>query len=153
MDLYDYASIADLKNKYVILGSIVHSLSLEVLEIIEDGMIIYSADTGMIERVINLKDRLHVVYSNFKMVYNYTGKLIIPGFIDAHCHAPQYIFSGIGMDLQVLEWLNKYTFPSEAKFSDISFARYAYEKAVRRHLKNGTTFASYFGTIHNASGQ
>jgi cytosine/adenosine deaminase-related metal-dependent hydrolase len=99
MDLYDYASIDDLKNKYVILGSIVHSLSLEVLEIIEDGMIIYSADTGMIERVINLKDRLHVVYSNFKIVYNYTGKLIIPGFIDAHCHAPQYIFSGIGIGI------------------------------------------------------
>ena len=130
-----------------------------MIEIIEDGMIIYSADTGMIERVINLKDRVQPIFnkqeciSQFKMVYDYTGKLIIPGFIDAHCHAPQYIFSGIGMDLQVLEWLNTYTFPSEAKFSDTSFAQYAYKKSVRRHLKNGTTFASYFGTIHNESGK
>jgi cytosine/adenosine deaminase-related metal-dependent hydrolase len=44
--------------------------------------------------------------------------------------------------------LERYTFPSEARFFDLDFARHAYERAVRRHLKNGTTMASYFATIH-----
>jgi len=156
--LYDDLSIIEeLKTKNVLLGSIIHSLSLEDLQIIENGMMIYSDVTGIIEKVINLKDIIldknEYILSQFKMVYDYTGKLIIPGFIDAHCHAPQYIFTGSGMDLEVLDWLNKYTFPSEAKFSNTTFARYAYDKAIRRHLKNGTTFASYFGTIHNESGK
>lgn len=75
----------------------------------------------------------------------------MPGLIDAHCHAPQYIFTGTGMDLPLLEWLEKYTFPSEAKFANAAFARNAYKRSVKRHLQCGTTFASYFATIHDAS--
>ena len=41
-----------------------------------------------------------------------------------------------------------YTFPVESKFQDLDFAKFAYSKAVRRHLKSGTTFASYYATIH-----
>jgi guanine deaminase len=52
------------------------------------------------------------------------------------------------MDLPLLQWLEKYTFPCESKFADTDFARYAYEKSIQRHLKCGTTFASYFATIH-----
>lgn len=44
--------------------------------------------------------------------------------------------------------LEKYTFPSEARFFDTDFAKHAYEKSVRRHLKNGTTLCAYFATIH-----
>jgi cytosine/adenosine deaminase-related metal-dependent hydrolase len=57
------------------------------------------------------------------------------------------------MDLPLLEWLEKYTFPCESKFSDIDFARVAYAKSVRRHLKCGTTFASYFATLHNEASE
>ena len=154
MDFYGYSSIDELKTKYVIFGSIIHSLSIENLQIIKDGMIIYTA-YGIIERVINLENRVinkKDCANKFKLVYDYTGKLIIPGFIDAHCHAPQYVFAGIGMDLQLLDWLNTYTYPSEAKFSDVGYARITFDKAVKRHLKNGTTFASYFGTIHCETG-
>ena len=45
------------------------------------------------------------------------GKLILPGFVDAHCHAPQYMFTGTGMDLPLLQWLEKYTFPCESRFA------------------------------------
>lgn len=55
------------------------------------------------------------------------------------------------MDLPLLDWLQTYTFPCEARFADLEFARIAYEKSVRRHLKYGTTFASYFATIHNSA--
>jgi cytosine/adenosine deaminase-related metal-dependent hydrolase len=79
--------------------------------------------------------------------------MILPGFVDAHCHAPQYVFTGTGMDLPLLAWLEKYTFPSEAKFKNTDFAKMAYEKSIKRHLKCGTTFASYFATIHNNAGK
>lgn len=52
------------------------------------------------------------------------------------------------MDLPLLDWLQTYTFPCEAKFQDQAFARAAYERSVSRHLRSGTTMASYFATIH-----
>ena len=55
------------------------------------------------------------------------------------------------MDLPLLQWLEKYTFPTESRFSDLEFARNVYSKSVRRHLRNGTTFACYFATIHNSA--
>ena len=42
---------------------------------------------------------------------------LVPGFVDTHTHAPQHFFTGKGYDLQLLDWLNTYTFPAEAKFS------------------------------------
>jgi hypothetical protein len=54
----------------------------------------------------------------------------MPGMVDAHTHAPQYVFTGTGSDLPLLDWLNKYTFPTEAKFSDVAFAADAYGKGV-----------------------
>jgi len=81
-------------------------------------------------------------------VIDYGDKLILPGFIDTHCHAPQYVFSGTGMDLPLLAWLEKYTFPCESRFNDVDFARDAYGKSVKRHLSYGSTTCSYFATIH-----
>ena len=69
------------------------------------------------------------------------------GFVDTHCHAPQYAFVGTGR-IPLLEWLQKYTFPTESKFSDLEFARNVYKKSVNRHVKNGTTTICYYGTIH-----
>ncbi|XP_070545812.1 guanine deaminase-like isoform X2 [Ptychodera flava] len=76
------------------------------------------------------------------------GQFLIPGFIDTHIHAPQYVFTGTGYDLPLMEWLDKYTFPTESKFSDIKFADRAYSKAVKRTIKHGTTTACYFATLH-----
>lgn len=55
---------------------------------------------------------------------------------------------GDGGDLKLLEWLNKYTFPVESQFKNIEFAKKAYSRVVKRQLQNGTTYCSYFGTIH-----
>ena len=55
------------------------------------------------------------------------------------------------MDLPLLSWLETYTFPCESKFADLSFALNVYEKSIKRHLKSGTTFASYFATLHKES--
>jgi len=75
-------------------------------------------------------------------------QFLIPGFVDTHIHAPQYVFTGTGYDLPLLQWLEKYTFPAESRFRNTEFASDAYRKVVARLLKNGTTTASYFATIH-----
>ena len=54
----------------------------------------------------------------------------MPGLVDTHIHAPQYCNTGTGYDLQLLDWLDKYTFPTEAKFTDLEFARDVYSKVV-----------------------
>ena len=58
--------------------------------------------------------------------------------MDTHIHAPQYRFTGTGYDLQLLDWLNKYTFPTEAKFSEVEFAKEVYPKLV---VSNVTAYA------------
>uniref|UniRef100_A0A8C6FHD2 Guanine deaminase n=1 Tax=Moschus moschiferus TaxID=68415 RepID=A0A8C6FHD2_MOSMO len=78
-------------------------------------------------------------------------EFFMPGLVDTHIHAPQYSFAGSNLDLQLLEWLTKYTFPTELKFQSIDFAEEVYTRVVRRTLKNGTTTACYFGTIHTDS--
>ena len=142
------------KNRIALIGSIVHSVSFGEIELIEHGALIYDSD-GIIHALIDLHKN-PISESSIEQlaeIIDHTGKLIMPGFIDAHCHAPQYKFTGTGMDLPLLAWLEKYTFPCEARFKDNTFARFAYEKSIRRHLKCGTTFASYFATIHNEAGK
>ena len=56
---------------------------------------------------------------------------IIPGLTDLHLHAPQYTFRASGMDLELLDWLNTYTFPQEARYEDTEFAKEAYLFSLR----------------------
>uniref|UniRef100_A0A8D2G332 Guanine deaminase n=1 Tax=Theropithecus gelada TaxID=9565 RepID=A0A8D2G332_THEGE len=78
-------------------------------------------------------------------------EFFMPGLVDTHIHASQYSFSGSNVDLPFLEWLTKYTFPAEHRFQNIDFAEEVYTRVVRRTLKNGTTTACYFGTLHTDS--
>ncbi|MDR0497738.1 MAG: amidohydrolase family protein [Treponema sp.] len=81
-------------------------------------------------------------------VRNHSGKLIIPGLTDLHIHAPQFAFRALGMDMELLEWLNKNAFPEEAKYYDLKYAREAYGRFVE-HVKNGpNTRLCVFATIH-----
>ncbi|NXN16232.1 GUAD deaminase, partial [Indicator maculatus] len=76
------------------------------------------------------------------------SEFFIPGMVDTHIHAPQYLFAGTRVDLPLLQWLTTYTFPTEAKYKDSDFAEEVYTRVVRRTLKNGTTTACYFATIY-----
>lgn len=79
------------------------------------------------------------------------GEFFMPGLVDTHIHASQYPFCGTSLDLPLLDWLNKYTYPVESKFHDVKFAKEVYTKVVERTLRNGTTTACYFATIHTNS--
>ncbi|CAH1789018.1 unnamed protein product [Owenia fusiformis] len=76
------------------------------------------------------------------------SQFLMPGLVDTHIHASQYVYTGTALDLGLLEWLEKYTFPIESTFKDLKFAEHAYTKAVHRVVKSGTTTACYFATIH-----
>ena len=56
---------------------------------------------------------------------DYGDRLIIPGITDLHVHAPQFAFRGLGMDMELLDWLNAYTFPEEAKYASVEYAQRA----------------------------
>ncbi|KAI7903840.1 guanine deaminase [Cokeromyces recurvatus] len=136
-------------------GTFVHSLSLSELDIISQGVLVIDNKKGTIvhlERNVNdFEDFLFSHQSwgeNAKIHKLGPEQFLIPGFVDTHAHAPQYMFAGSGMDLQLLEWLDTYVFPCESDFKDTDHAARAYEAVVRRFIKNGTTTCSWFATIH-----
>lgn len=81
---------------------------------------------------------------------DYRGNYIVPGFVDGHLHYPQIgVIASYGT--QLLEWLEKYTFPAEAKFSDQKHAELAAEFFIKELLRNGTTSALAYATVHEQS--
>ena len=78
------------------------------------------------------------------------GKVIVPGFIDAHVHYPQTeMVAAYGE--QLLQWLNTYTFPTERRFADLAYARRVADLFLEQLLRNGTTSALVFATVHPTS--
>ncbi|MGL5082112.1 MAG: guanine deaminase [Microcoleaceae cyanobacterium] len=79
-------------------------------------------------------------------IISYSDKLIVPGFIDLHVHYPQTeMIAAYGE--QLLEWLNKYTFPTEARFKDQDYARTMACFFLDELLRNGTTTALVLATV------
>ena len=83
-------------------------------------------------------------------IHDHRGKILVPGFIDTHVHYPQVDVIG-AYGTQLLDWLNRYTFPAETKFADRAFADAAASFFLDRLLENGTTTASVFCTVHPQS--
>ncbi len=75
------------------------------------------------------------------------GKLLTPGLIDTHLHAPQLEMIG-SYGGHLLEWLNRYTFPTERKFEDPEHARRVARAFYDELLRNGTLTALIFSTVH-----
>ena len=81
---------------------------------------------------------------------DHSGRLLLPGFIDTHVHSPQVdVIASWGSEL--LDWLNTYTFPAEARHADPDFARAAAALFVDALLAHGSTAAVVFPTVHLAS--
>jgi guanine deaminase len=80
-------------------------------------------------------------------VTDHRGKLLVPGFIDCHVHFPQLDIIG-SFGAQLLDWLNQYAYPAEAKFADPDHAREVAAAFIDELLRNGTTTALVFGTVH-----
>ncbi|OAX41989.1 Metallo-dependent hydrolase [Rhizopogon vinicolor AM-OR11-026] len=76
------------------------------------------------------------------------GEFLMPGFIDTHTHACQVPNLGVGGEFELLQWLDNYTFPTEARFKDAGYAERAYPDVVQRIVNSGTTTCCYYGSLH-----
>ncbi len=126
-------------------GHIVHAPTLGELSFVENGYLV--TEDGRIEGVYEtLPERFSGV-----SVEDFGDQMMIPAFVDMHLHAPQFAMLGMGMDLQLLEWLNTYTFPTEAAFQDTNYARGIYRKLAEELIRVGTTRVCMFSSIHRES--
>ncbi|KAJ1917983.1 hypothetical protein H4219_002871 [Mycoemilia scoparia] len=143
-------------------GCVVSPSGLSRLSILPNGLLCVDNETGKIVGVHNdsksapeslsalLKQWVGkpVDESEIKSVRLKDTQFLMPGFIDTHTHAPQFSFIGLGHDLPLMDWLEKYTFPHESDFKDLDNARNLYESAASFTIRNGTTCAAYYATIH-----
>jgi len=107
------------------------------LLIIEDGVVVAAGEAATL--LPQIKDDVAVT--------DFTGKIIVPGFIDCHVHFPQLdIIASYGE--QLLDWLNRYAYPAEARFADEKYAHEMADVFLDELLRNGTTTALVFGTVH-----
>lgn len=97
--------------------------------------------------VTDVFDELPECYQDIDVI-DYENKIIIPGLVDLHVHAPQFTYRGLGMDLELLPWLETYAFKEEAKYSDEEYAKCAYNVFCSALKKSATTHASVFATLH-----
>jgi len=133
-----------------ILGTFFHAPSADRLDILADTLIEVAGD-GVISRVTRPDEpgyagRLSALGDLVEHLP--AGHYGIPGFVDCHVHAPQYPQLGQALDVPLEVWLGKHTFPLEARYADLEFARTRYAALVDDLLAIGTTTALYFGTVH-----
>lgn len=122
------------------------------VQVIENALI-FIDHSGMIQRILKAGDQdynqeLTRARHSDHLLELGSDEYLLPGFIDLHVHAPQWPQAGLALDLPLAQWLNHYTFPLEAKFSDPVYAQKVYQDFVHTLLANGTTTAMMFGTIH-----
>lgn len=128
--------------KFVLRGNICYSRDARVLECMEQGYVVCIEG-----RSAGVYKELPQMYAKLPLTDCGDG-IIVPGLTDLHIHGPQYSFRGLGMDLELLEWLNTRTFPEEARYSDREYARKAYTIFADDMKRSGTTRACIFGTLH-----
>lgn len=126
----------------VLKGDICYSTAPDALVTVQNGYLV-SID-GVSQGVF---PTLPAEYASLKQ-YDFTGKLVIPGLVDLHIHAPQYAFRGMGMDLELMDWLDRQTFPEEAKYADLDYADKAYTIFADAMRNSATTHACIFATKH-----
>lgn len=116
-------------------------------EYFEDGLLLL--EDGMISKLGEFSDIEGALAKDLEIT-DYSGHLIVPGFIDTHVHYVQAdIIASHGE--QLLGWLEKYTFPVEGRFSDSNYAEEVAAFFLEELLRNGTTSALVLGSVHKLS--
>jgi guanine deaminase len=138
-----------------IAGTFFHAPSLGTIEVIEDALVIIDdggAITAVVPRTAPDQARLRrEAAAAGRLETVRAGSYVLPGLVDLHIHAPQYPQLGKALDRPLEVWLQQYTFPLEARYADVDFARAAYGALVADLIANGTTTAVMYGTIHDAA--
>lgn len=127
---------------FVLKGNLCYSRDASAPEIIPHGYLV--CEDGISKGAFPvLPDK----YAHLPLT-DYGDHIILPGLCDLHVHAPQYSFRALGMDLELLDWLNTHTFPEESKYHDLHYAQKAYSMFVNGLLHSPTTRACIFATVH-----
>ncbi len=129
-------------NRFAWKGHIIHTNENRELEIFEDSYVLCEGKY--------CKGVVKELPEDWKAseITDFGDKLIIPGFSDLHIHAPQYAYRGTGMDLELLDWLQKYAFPEESLYKDLGYADKAYGIFADALRKGATTRACIFASAH-----
>lgn len=136
-----------------IIGTFFHAPTPDRLEVLEN-VLIRVDDRGTITDVLAARDPMRSraeAELGGRLIRLPEGHFGLPGLVDLHIHAPQYPQLGLALDEPLEVWLQKYTFPLEARYADLDFARERYEVLVDDLLATGTTTALYFATRHEAA--
>ena len=129
-------------NSFVIKGNICQTKTMEELDLYENSYVV--CIDGISQGIF---EELPEEYKSLQLI-DCTDKLIFPGMIDLHVHAPQYAFRGMCMDLELMDWLNRYTFPEEEKYENLEYAQKAYGIFVDALKSGATTRSCIFATRH-----
>ena len=130
---------------FVLKGNIIYNKNPHTLHLLDNGYLV--CQEGLSKGAFG---QLPDEFSHLPVV-DYGDKIILPGLIDLHVHAPQYSIRGMGMDLELLDWLNRYIFKEESNYSDLNYARKAYTYFVDDLRDGATSRAVIFATIHTSA--
>jgi guanine deaminase len=133
--------------KKVYKAHILYTKEKSRFEVLENGYVAVDADG----RVTGVSADWTSLDGEGVEVVDFGDRLLIPAMNDLHVHAPQYRNQGIAMDLELLPWLQNYTFPEEMKYADTAYAERMYRRFVRDLWRFGTMRACVFATIHTDS--
>lgn len=123
-------------------GHILYTPEMSRFEVVENGYI--AVEHG---KVVGVYNQLPAEMLD-SPVRDFGDKLLIPAMNDVHVHAPQYRNQGIAMDLELLPWLQNYTFPEESKYTDTAYAERMYRRFVHDLWRFGTMRSVVFATVH-----
>ena len=104
-------------------------------QVVKDGAV--AVDGG---RIVAVGPRTDIA-SKFRArrALDGAGKVVLPGLINGHTHAAMTLLRGIADDIELIEWLQKYIFPTEVRFVDADFVRVGTELACAEMIRGGTT--------------
>ena len=126
----------------ILQGNIVYSPKLGELVTLPHGALVLDDQGNLTDILPAAPERVDAAYTD------YGDQLLMPSFVDMHLHAPQYPMLGMGMDLPLMEWLNTYTFKTEARFADNDYARRTYRRLANGLVTGGTTRVCMFSSLH-----
>ena len=131
-----------MNNSFIIKGNICQTRNSQELDLHEHAFVV--CVDGVSQGVF---DEIPEEFQNLP-ICDYGDQLIFPGMVDMHVHAPQFAFRGTSMDLELMDWLNRYTFPEEEKYENLEYAQKAYAMFVDALKKSATTRSCIFATRH-----
>lgn len=132
---------------FALKGHICHSVDKDCIEILENHYLVCT--DGICRGVFS---DLPKVFASIP-VQDFSDCLIIPGMSDLHIHASQFSYRGLGMDMELLQWLEHHAFPEERKYEDLAYADLAYSQFVNHMRRSETTRACIFTTIHRPAAE